>query len=191
MKPNNTKIILGIDPGTISLGYAIIEVKNDIIKTVEINLIDLKKIANINEKLKKIYDTLVNVINKYNVDLLAIESPFYGKNVQSMLKLGKAQGIAIACSLASNIDFVEYSPKKIKQSVTGNGNASKEQVARILLNMGYIKEIPKKLDATDSLAVAICHALQKNIIPEPLSQQKTKSVKSWKSFITNNPDRIK
>ncbi len=191
MKKNNTKIILGVDPGTISLGYAIISVKNDIIETIETDLINLTKISDINKKLKIIYDTLTNIIKKYKADVLAIEAPFYGKNVQSMLKLGKAQGIAIASSLASNIDFVEYSPRKIKQSITGNGNASKEQVARILLSMGYIKEIPSKLDITDSLAVAICHALQKDIIPSSCFQQKTKPSKSWKNFIANNPNRIK
>ena len=126
------------------------------------------------------------MIEEFKPDELAIEAPFFGKNVQSMLKLGRAQGVAIAAALYKDIPIFEYSPKKIKQSITGNGNASKEQVAGMLATLLYIKEMPKYLDATDGLAAAVCHYFQKsNTI------QEGKSYTGWKAFLTDNPERVK
>jgi crossover junction endodeoxyribonuclease RuvC len=134
-------------------------------------------------KLKKIFERVSAIIHEFQPDEVALEAPFYGKNVQSMLKLGRAQGVAMAAALTREIPITEYAPKKVKQSVTGNGNASKEQVAKMLMGLLGIKEAPKLLDATDALAVALCHHYQGG---KPVS-----AGKSWKNFITNNPNRIR
>lgn len=177
------KLILGIDPGTTVMGYGLIQVKGANVTVLQYGIINLKSYSNHAVKLKKIFDRTVQLITEYLPDELAIESPFYGNNVQSMLKLGRAQGVAIAAALSRDIPYVEYAPKKIKQSVTGNGNASKEQVAQMLIQILKIKEAPKLLDATDALAVALCHHYQKGN-----SQQA--GAKSWKSFLTDNPNRL-
>ena len=176
------KIILGMDPGTNLMGYGIIHARKNQIDLIQYGIIHLKKYETHELKLKKIFDRVISIIDEFNPDEVAIEAPFYGKNVQSMLKLGRAQGVAMAAVLYRNIPIKEYAPKKVKQSVTGNGNASKEQVAKMLQNLLRFKDIPKMLDATDALAVALCHLYQENVgIP---------SKKSWKSFISDNPDRI-
>lgn len=177
------RIILGIDPGTTIMGYGIIQVTNKRIKLITMGVIHLKKYDNHAQKLKKIYQRTVEIIHSFTPDELAIEAPFYGKNVQSMLKLGRAQGIAIAAALQHDMPFVEYAPKKIKQSITGNGNASKEQVAAMLPSLIGEPVPDKTLDATDALAVALCHYYQNGT---DITQ---KSFSNWKSFLSSNPKR--
>ena len=184
--PIEDKIILGIDPGTSIMGYGIIHVQKKELKLIAFGVIHLSKLATHPDKLKRIFDRVDQLILEYKPDEMAIEAPFFGKNVQSMLKLGRAQGVSIAAALNRNLPFEEYSPKKIKQSITGSGNASKEQVAAMLMRLFKIKEMPKHLDATDGLAAAVCHHFQKGVG----EHNKSKSG-SWKAFVTNNPKRLK
>ena len=180
------KIILGIDPGTAIMGFGIISVKGQKMELVSIHELILKKLETHEIKLKKIFDRTLALIDEYHPDEVALEAPFFGKNVQSMLKLGRAQGVAMAASLARDIPITEYSPKKIKMAITGNGNASKEQVAGMLKNLLNLKEFPTKyLDASDGLAVAVCHHFNSG---PALSQ---KSYSGWDSFLKQNPDRLK
>ncbi|MGY8925998.1 MAG: crossover junction endodeoxyribonuclease RuvC [Flavobacteriales bacterium] len=178
------KIILGIDPGTTIMGYGLIHIKGKKISLINFGVIHLQKLATHPDKLKRIFDRLDVIIKEYKPDEMAIEAPFFGKNVQSMLKLGRAQGVAIAASLLHNVPFEEYTPRRIKQAITGSGAASKEQVALMLQKLFLLKEIPKHLDATDGLAVALCHHYSKGIG----EHNKSKST-DWSSFIKNNPDR--
>ena len=179
-------IILGIDPGTIVLGYGIIEVEKQQMKLLSMGVIHLSKYEDPLDKLKVIYEKIQGLIENYHPQICAIEAPFYGKNVQSMLKLGRAQGVAIASALTKNVAVFEYSPKKIKQSVTGNGNASKEQVAAMLQTLCKFEIQPKFLDATDGLAVAVCHHFQNKV---PITAGK--KVSGWGDFIKQNPGRLK
>ncbi len=179
------KIILGIDPGTTIMGYGLIEVENKEPSMVALGIIDLRNYSDHYIKLKHIFERVTSLIDQYHPDELAIEAPFYGKNVQSMLKLGRAQGVAIAAALSRSIPIFEYAPRKIKMSITGRGNASKEQVAMLLKNILKIKELPSNLDATDGLAAAMCHFYQANVV---LSD---KTYNSWKHFMQKNPGRIK
>jgi crossover junction endodeoxyribonuclease RuvC len=179
------RIILGIDPGTIIMGYGVIKVENKIPKMVNFGIIDLRKISDPYLKLNHIFNRTIGLINSYFPDELAIEAPFFGKNVQSMLKLGRAQGVAIAAALSRDIPIFEYAPLKIKMSITGSGSASKEQVARMLQQILKFKEIPNNLDATDGLAAALCHFYQN----KPSNEKK--SYNSWKDFISKNPGRVK
>lgn len=179
------KTILGIDPGTIITGYGVINIFGKTPKLENFGYLDLSKLKDHYEKLKKIFDRTIYLIDNYKPDEFAIEAPFFGKNVQSMLKLGRAQGVAIAAALSKNIPVFEYSPRKVKMSVTGNGNASKEQVAIFLKNILNFKDIPAKLDATDGLAVALCHYYQNKITTQ------NEAFKSWKDFINKNPNRVK
>jgi crossover junction endodeoxyribonuclease RuvC len=178
------KIILGIDPGTTVLGYGIIHIQGKKISLLNFGVIRLEKLPTQNDKLKKIFEQLDSIIAEYKPDEMALEAPFFGKNVQSMLKLGRAQGVAIATAIKYNLPYEEYTPRRIKQSITGSGAASKEQVASMLQSIFKFKEIPKLLDATDGLAAALCHHYSKGIG----ENNKTKS-KDWGSFIKNNPDR--
>jgi crossover junction endodeoxyribonuclease RuvC len=178
------KIILGIDPGTTVMGYGIIHLKNNQMTMLNFGIIQLSKLPTHPDKLKRIYDRLDAIMKEYKPDEMAIEAPFFGKNVQSMLKLGRAQGVSIAAALANNIPFEEYTPRRIKQAVTGSGAASKEQVAIMLQNMFGFKEIPKHLDATDGLAVAVCHHFSKGIGEHNKSKNS-----SWGAFLKNNPER--
>ncbi|HKR06384.1 MAG TPA: crossover junction endodeoxyribonuclease RuvC [Bacteroidia bacterium] len=178
------KIILGIDPGTNIMGYGILCVETSSIKLIAAGIIQLDKLDNHALKLKKIFEKTIHLIDEYKPDELAIEAPFFGKNVQSMLKLGRAQGVAIAAALYRTIPIFEYSPKKIKQSVTGNGNASKEQVAAMLQTLLHFEDMPKYLDATDGLAAAVCHHFQGNS-----NAPSGKKVNGWKGFLSENPDR--
>ncbi|PCJ89483.1 MAG: crossover junction endodeoxyribonuclease RuvC [Flavobacteriales bacterium] len=178
------RIILGIDPGTTIMGYGIIEVQGYNMKMTSMGVVHLNKLANHSLKLRKIFEKTLWLIDEYKPDELSIEAPFYGKNVQSMLKLGRAQGVAMASALHRDIPIFEYSPKKIKQSITGNGNASKEQVAAMLKSLFKIEELPKKLDATDGLAAAVCHFFQKT------TTKSEKNYGSWKAFLSDNPDRV-
>jgi crossover junction endodeoxyribonuclease RuvC len=177
------KIILGIDPGTNVMGYALLSARGSKLTVLQYDVINLKSISDHAVKLKKIFDRIQGIIAEFLPDEMAIEAPFYGTNVQSMLKLGRAQGVAIAAALSRDIPYVEYAPKKIKQSVTGNGNASKEQVAAMLLQILKLSEMPKLFDATDALAVALCHHYQKG-------NNSQAGTKSWKSFMQENPNRI-
>lgn len=178
-----SKIILGIDPGTNVMGYGLIEVTGQQTKLLQYGVIHLSSYATHALKLKKIYERVSHVIEEYTPDEMALEAPFFGKNIQSMLKLGRAQGVAMSAALAREIPITEYAPKKVKSSVTGNGNASKEQVAEMLKKIFNIKGDPKLLDATDALAVALTHHFQAGRI--------TSSGGSWKAFVNKNPGRVK
>ncbi|HEX5169194.1 MAG TPA: crossover junction endodeoxyribonuclease RuvC [Cyclobacteriaceae bacterium] len=177
------KIILGLDPGTSVMGYGLIVIRTTKVHVLQFGVIQLSKYDGHELKLKKIFDRVLNLIDEYHPDEVALEAPFYGKNVQSMLKLGRAQGVAMSAALFREIPIVEYAPKKVKQSVTGNGNASKEQVAKMLMTLFNLKGAPKLFDATDALAVAVCHHFQKG-------ESKSK-VKSWEAFVKENIGRIK
>lgn len=176
--------ILGIDPGTNILGFAVIEIEGDHVRVLEIGVLHLKEKKNPSDKLREIFLEIQEIIERYLPQDLAIEAPFFGKNVQSMLKLGRAQGVAMAAGMTMGLTITEYSPKKIKQAVTGNGNAAKEQVADMLCRMLNLKPEKLQLDATDALSVALCHHYQ--------SGRMVSSKKSgWKAFIKENPGRIK
>lgn len=182
-----SKIILGIDPGTLFMGYGIIEINGPTIILREMNVLKLSGKQNNYDRLRLIHNKVASLVSIFTPDELAIEAPFFGKNVQSMLKLGRAQGVAIAAALTTGIPVTEYSPKKIKQSITGNGNADKEQVWRMLKQIINLVEKPSSYDATDALAVAVCHYFQSKV---PLNIQ-GKASKGWDDFIKKNPDRIR
>ena len=182
----NDRIILGIDPGTTIMGYGLIRC-NKRIELIALGVLELHKFEDHYIKLKTIFDRTIGLIDHFHPTELAIEAPFYGKNVQSMLKLGRAQGTAIAAALSRSLSIHEYAPRKIKMAITGQGDASKEQVALILQKMLHIKDMPHDLDATDGLAAAVCHFYQKKI-PHSTTRM---PAKSWKEFINNNPGRVK
>lgn len=179
------RIILGIDPGTSITGYGVIKIAGIKPELITIGSIDLSKYEDHYIKLKHIFDRTLGIIDEYHPDELAIEAPFYGKNVQSMLKLGRAQGAAIAAALTRSMPIFEYAPRKIKMSITGQGAASKEQVASMLMNILKFDISQIKLDATDGLAAALCHFYQTN------NPVKEKSFNSWKDFMNKNPKRVK
>ena len=191
------RIILGIDPGTIVMGYGVIHCKGKEAELLTLGVLKLDKYDDYALKLKKIFERTVGLIEEYKPDELAIEAPFFGKNVQSMLKLGRAQGVAIAAAMSMELAVNEYSPKKIKQSITGSGNASKEQVSAMLQRILKFENDSKFFDATDGLAAAYCHFLQnKLVIPELKSTGKSKipakkKASSWESFVSVNPSRVK
>jgi crossover junction endodeoxyribonuclease RuvC len=182
-KPVKEKIILGLDPGTNVMGYGLILINGSQMKVIQFGVINMGKYGDHALKLKKIFERVLALVDEYNPDEVALEAPFYGKNIQAMLKLGRAQGVAMSAALYREVPITEYAPKKVKQSVTGNGNASKEQVAKMLMQIFSIKELPKLLDSTDALAVAVCHHYQNGAI-------KFKS-SSWSSFLKENPGRLK
>ena len=179
------KIILGIDPGTTIMGFGLIKIEGKSMKFLQLNELQLKKYNDHYLKLKLIFERTLELIDTFKPDEIAIEAPFFGKNVQSMLKLGRAQGVAMAAGLNKEIPITEYLPKKIKMSITGNGNASKEQVARMLQGMFKLKTIPKNLDATDGLAAAVCHFYNSG----KLTGEKNYS--GWSSFVKMNESRLK
>ena len=176
--------ILGIDPGTNVLGYAVIEITGKVIRPLDIGVVSMAHLGEQPEKLKKIFERISVIIEVYHPKEMAIEAVFYGKNVQSMLKLGRAQGVAMAAGMTNDVPVTEYSPKKVKQSITGNGNASKEQVAAMLKNTLQVDLDGYYLDATDALGVAVCHYYQSN---SALSGQKRYN--DWSSFLKDNPQR--
>lgn len=178
------KIILGIDPGTVVMGYGLLMVKGNKMSIIEIGVIKLDRLKDHPTRLKKIFDRTVEIIGTHLPDEMAIEAPFFGKNVQSMLKLGRAQGVAIAAALSRDVPISEYSPRKIKQSITGKGSASKEQVCGMLENLlsTDLKEFP--LDATDGLAAAVCHHFNAGG-----RSSSSKSYAGWAAFLKENPDR--
>ena len=191
----DTQIILGIDPGTLVMGYGIIAVNKNTVSLIEMGVLQLSKHKDHAERLHLIFKKMQSLINTHQPDAVAIEAPFFGKNVQSMLKLGRAQGVAIAAAMVSGLSAVEYAPRKIKQSITGRGNATKEQVFAILQHTLKIVEDVRFLDATDAVAAALCHHYQgptsalKKAAGVP--KKSKKSSDSWASFIASNPDRVK
>ncbi|RCL66094.1 MAG: crossover junction endodeoxyribonuclease RuvC [Cryomorphaceae bacterium] len=185
MESKKDRIILGIDPGTTIMGFGLIKVVEKKMFFLQLNELILKKYDDHYLRLKYIFERTIELIDKYNPDEIAIEAPFFGKNVQSMLKLGRAQGVAMAAGLSREISITEYSPKKIKMAITGNGNASKEQVAKMLQSLLSIKELPKNLDSTDGLAAAVCHFYNSN------TTISTNKYSGWSSFVKNNPKRLK
>ncbi len=185
-------IILGIDPGTIIMGYGLIKVDGNKITLLDMGVLQPGKISGTYKKLQLIYNTVSGLITKYQPTTFAIEAPFFGKNVQSMLKLGRAQGVAIAAAMRHSIEVTEYSPKKVKQSVTGNGNANKEQVMKMLQQILNFTENPKHFDATDALAVAVCHHFQQKLpVASAAKKIVTKKAAGWGAFIAANPQRVK
>lgn len=180
------KIILGIDPGTNILGYGVISVDSKGPHYVDMGVFDLRKIADPYEKLANIFAGVGELIEQYKPDQLAVESPFYGKNAQVVLKLGRAQGAAITAAVMRGIPVAEYAPSKAKIAICGNGSASKEQVAMMIGRTLKVDLDPKYLDATDALAIALCHHYQAT---NPLASVKSKT--DWKDFIESNPKRIK
>jgi crossover junction endodeoxyribonuclease RuvC len=180
------KIILGIDPGTNIMGYGIIKVSGGKMEMLSVGVLDMTDLDDHPAKLRRIFERTLAIIEEFKPDELAIEAPFFGKNVQSMLKLGRAQGVAMAAGLYRDIPIFEYSPRKIKQSITGNGNSSKEQVAAMIASLLKIKDLPKDLDATDGLAAAVCHHFQFKAVDVG-----GKSFSGWKAFIKANPGKVK
>lgn len=179
------RIILGIDPGTAILGYGVIKQTGQQLTLVSLGVVKMGHLEDHALKLQRIFKKTSALVEEYNPDYVALESPFYGKNIQVMLKLGRAQGVAMAAALNYDIPIAEYSPRRIKQSVTGNGNASKEQVAAMLKTILKFNETPEFLDATDGLAVAVCHAFQQNNAVE------SKGYSGWAAFVKENQKRIR
>ena len=191
-KQNYDKIILGIDPGTRIMGYGVIQISSESKSAPPLLLrhgvIHLTKYSDHALKLKKIFERMLALIDEFHPDEMALEAPFYGKNIQSMLKLGRAQGVAMSAALSREIPICEYAPKKVKQSVTGNGNASKEQVAEMLKTLIVFPQKekasePELLDATDALAVALCHHFHQG-------QPQQRGKQSWKAFVDGHPGRV-
>lgn len=181
------KLVLGIDPGTNVMGYGVLGVKGKTPELVVMGVLKLGRMENHYLKLHHIFTRVTALIRQYGPQELSIEAPFYGKNVQSMLKLGRAQGVAMAAALNFGMSITEYEPRKIKQSITGNGAASKEQVAAMLqreLNISD-KQMPDLLDATDALAAAMCHFYESD------KPRFAHGASSWKAFIAQHPDRVK
>jgi len=188
MPTASDKIILGIDPGTTTMGYGLIRIEAKKMELLTLGVLHLHKLNGHPLKLKRIFEKTLGLIDEYTPDGLAIEAPFFGKNVQSMLKLGRAQGVAMAAGLYRTIPIFEYSPKKIKQSITGNGNASKEQVASMLQTLLAFREMPEYLDATDGLAAAVCHFFQNKTMGKVKAGVPVSG--GWKAYISANPDRV-
>jgi crossover junction endodeoxyribonuclease RuvC len=191
----DNQIILGIDPGTLVMGYGLILVNKSNVSLIEMGVLHLSKYKDHAERLQLIFKKMESLMLLHKPHAVAIEAPFFGKNVQSMLKLGRAQGVAMAAAMMGGLQAVEYAPRKIKQSVTGRGNATKEQVWKMLQHTLNIVEDVKFMDATDAVAVALCHhyqfrtitQLQSTTVPKP----RAKKASSWESFIQDNPGRVK
>lgn len=183
----NSKIILGIDPGTLFMGFGIIEISSSGMTLIIMDVLKLSARKDAYERLQIIHQKVCELLREFSPDEFAIEAPFFGKNVQSMLKLGRAQGVAIAAAMQAGIPVTEYSPRKVKQSITGNGNADKLQVLKMLQRLVVFEENPKYFDATDALAVAVCHHFQGN----GLLNNSSKKLNGWKDFLVKNPERVK
>lgn len=183
----NSKIILGIDPGTIIMGFGVIEVSSTGVTLITMDILKLSSHKDAYERLQIIHQKVCELLNNHLPHELAIEAPFFGKNVQSMLKLGRAQGVAIAAAMHAGVPVTEYTPRKIKQSITGNGNADKLQVLKMLQRILLFNESPKYLDAADALAVAVCHHFQGS----SRIDQSAKKLNGWKEFMVKNPGRVK
>lgn len=183
------RIILGVDPGTVIMGYGLLKINGAKPNFMAMGIIELGKLTDPYMRLKRIYDRITGIIEEFLPDEMAIEAPFFGKNVQSMLKLGRAQGVAIAAALARDLPITEYAPRRIKQSITGSGDASKEQVAEMLQRLLHIPQdsMLLALDATDGLAAALCHYYQTS---NPLASG-NRVLRNWSDFVKNNPNRIR
>ena len=166
------------------MGYGLIKVNGNKMELIRLDELMLRKYNDHYVKLKLIFERTIDLIEAYHPDEIAIEAPFYGKNVQSMLKLGRAQGVAMAAGLSREVPITEYSPKKIKMAITGNGNASKEQVAKMLQSLLKLKELPKNLDATDGLAAAVCHFYNSGKVTAG------KNYTGWSAFVKQNEKRV-
>ncbi len=189
----DTQIILGIDPGTLVMGYGLIAVNKNKVSLVEMGVLQLSKHDDHAERLELIYRKMETLITLHKPSAVAIEAPFFGKNVQSMLKLGRAQGVAIAAAMKFGLRAEEYAPRKIKQSITGRGNASKEQLWEMLQHTLGFQEDVKFMDATDAVGVALCHHYQTKMpVPKtPVKKTTAKAKKtSWAAFLNENPDRV-
>ncbi|MDY6371324.1 MAG: crossover junction endodeoxyribonuclease RuvC [Bacteroidales bacterium] len=190
-------LILGIDPGTLILGYSLLDTDGAQPTVVAMDVLYLKKIPEFNLRIRRIFESTLRIIDSFHPDHLAIEAPFFGKNVQSMLKLGRAQGVAIAAAMSRDLSITEYEPSVIKQHITGNGNASKQQVSTMLQSILGFDHTPHYLDATDALAVAYtCHLQLSNPLADlrsqlaPKKKQRKSSKQQWSDFVNQNPDRI-
>lgn len=186
LQNNTDRIILGIDPGTNIMGFGLIHVRGTKVGLLHMDVVILQKHPTHALKLKHIFEQTGHIIERYKPDEVALEAPFFGKNVQSMLKLGRAQGIAMAAALHRNLPVFEYSPRKVKQSITGKGTSTKEQVAIMLQRVLSISTMPAKLDATDALAVAMCHYFQNHVGGSGAE----KKYSSWKSFVSGNAHKV-
>lgn len=191
-------LILGIDPGTRILGYSLLDNEGGQTHILAMDVLYLKNLPDFNQRIRRIFDSTLRIIDSFHPDHLAIEAPFFGKNVQSMLKLGRAQGVAIAAAMSRDLSYTEYEPATIKQIVTGNGNASKEQVASMLRSILHFDQSPQYLDATDALAVAYtCHMqftnplgdLRNQLLPKKTAHHKS-TKKQWSEFVSQNPDIV-
>lgn len=178
------RIILGVDPGTVVMGYGAIRTRDKSMEFLGMDVLKLQKLTNHADKLKKIFEHTIELIDRYHPDEVAIEAPFYGKDAQAMLKLGRAQGVAIAAALYRTVPIFEYSPRKIKKAIAGNGDATKEMVAHMLKQMLHLSEVPRQLDATDGLAAAVCHFFQN------APQTGGKNYKGWDTFLRDHPERL-
>ena len=191
-------LILGIDPGTQILGYSLLDNEGGQTRILAMDVLYLKRLPDFNQRIRRIFDSTLRIIDSFHPDHLAIEAPFFGKNVQSMLKLGRAQGVAIAAAMSRDLSYTEYEPSVIKQTVTGNGNASKEQVASMLQSILHYGQSPQYLDATDALAVAYtCHMQFTNPLADLRNQLRPKkngsrksAKKQWADFVSRNPDIV-
>jgi crossover junction endodeoxyribonuclease RuvC len=186
-------IIMGVDPGSQLMGYAVIAIHKNIPQLLVMDVLKLTKEKDIYARLEMIHTKIVSLIAQYQPNSFAIEAPFFGKNVQSMLKLGRAQGVAIAAAMQSKLPVTEYAPKKVKQSITGNGNADKDQVWKMLQVILNITEKPQYFDATDALSVALCHYFQQKIpaTKNTATTPKKKAKSGWDDFLAKNPERLK
>lgn len=200
MVPNTAeRIILGIDPGTVVMGFAVIAVNGNKLRLITASVLKMKTEDHHLDRLREIFETVSSLINTHHPDELSIEEPFYGKNVQSMLKLGRAQGVAMAAALSRQVPVFGYSPRLIKQSITGKGGASKEQVAAMLQRLLQFDQRPKFLDATDAMGVAVCHYFQTGMVHQQTAEVKTKRAAAsgkkkytgWEAFVQDNPRRAK
>ncbi len=200
MKDTPTYRIMGIDPGTNYMGYGVLEVEGRALRSVVLGDIDLHTMSDPYRKLRYIFDRVSKLVDDYAPREVALESPFFGANVQSMLKLGRAQGVAIAAALNRDREVFEYAPSRIKQAITGSGSASKEQVAAIVKSMLKIDYMPRRLDATDGMAVALCHYFTaRTPIDTAMGSSRVKGLgggkkaakgsSSWEAFIKQNPER--
>lgn len=185
VKNTQEQIIIGVDPGTNVLGYSIISTENNTIRVLKNGVLQLKKSDEHFKKLRSIYDKIHVLISEYKPCVLAIEAPFFAKNVQSMLKLGRAQGAAMLAAAHHELEVVEYSPRKIKQAITGKGNASKEQVARMLKSILHLTQLPEYFDETDALAAAVCHVHAANKI-----SIKTSAFQNWNDYVKSHPGKV-
>lgn len=195
------KTILGIDPGTRIMGYGIIKAKGQQMRFIDMGVLNMTRITDPLERLEKIHEEIYRLVREHRPDCLSIETPFYGKNVQSLIKLGRAQGVAIAAALASGLEVHEYAPLKIKQSLTGKGSASKEQVCAMVFRLLDIRtEYPRFLDATDALAAAVCHGINArfNLLKSEIAASGTRTVPgmkkrkgNWAEYLASHPDRVR